>query len=488
MKYISFGAFVALINLTTVIFTPAVTEAKVTLSSYSNYFYKVNDTDPTNIILYAGATNTACSSASSDSPCDSCAGLVLATGSGDLAHCNSNQIHSTLQFTVTIRADSVPSGTALMKMSVAASGGGSGGTVEPVTPRTVVANQDVSASFRWTDICAKASPDGTCARSFKAQVSVGIDTGSGVSDGQKFTISYRYVSQAGAFQTLGCNGATTYEGFCDFYVYPGDEKVFVDSQVNNASSYTVEDLSNGDSGAADASGQTFAALRVYYRDGNDFQQISPASSYTDLVFDASSGTFKTNKVTGLNNDVQYVFLTASVDQGGNVMYFVDPAAATAGSTAPVCPSDGANLCNDSSPAYYGDGRSKTQSGTPRQVLGLFDQTKCFIATAAFGSPMDEHVMMLRKFRDQILIHNPVGALFTKYYYKWSPDVAAVIAQHESLRWGSRQLLWPVIGIVYLVMNFGVLLTIVMLLTGATVLAGVVMLLRRRRIESTEASA
>ncbi len=69
---------------------------------------------------------------------------------------------------------------------------------------------------------------------------------------------------------------------------------------------------------------------------------------------------------------------------------------------------------------------------------------CFIATAAFGSYLDPHVMMLREFRDKVLMQNVFGRMFVKFYYANSPEIAHVIAQNESLRTAMRLALTPFI--------------------------------------------
>jgi hypothetical protein len=69
---------------------------------------------------------------------------------------------------------------------------------------------------------------------------------------------------------------------------------------------------------------------------------------------------------------------------------------------------------------------------------------CFIATAAFGSYLDPHVMVLREFRDKVLLKNYVGRKFVKLYYRHSPPLANSIAQNESLRTATRLALTPFI--------------------------------------------
>jgi len=76
---------------------------------------------------------------------------------------------------------------------------------------------------------------------------------------------------------------------------------------------------------------------------------------------------------------------------------------------------------------------------------------CFIAVAAFGSPMAPQVQLLREFRDRYLTTNPPGRLFVSAYYRISPPVASRIADSEVLRAITRAGLIPVIGWVSLFM-------------------------------------
>jgi Beta-propeller repeat len=69
---------------------------------------------------------------------------------------------------------------------------------------------------------------------------------------------------------------------------------------------------------------------------------------------------------------------------------------------------------------------------------------CFIATAAFGSPIAREVDTLRTFRDRVLLPHAAGRAFVAAYYRVSPSVAGVVARHESLKVVTRVLLRPVI--------------------------------------------
>jgi uncharacterized repeat protein (TIGR01451 family) len=69
---------------------------------------------------------------------------------------------------------------------------------------------------------------------------------------------------------------------------------------------------------------------------------------------------------------------------------------------------------------------------------------CFIATAAYGSMLEPRVVALRQFRDQYLERTGLGRAFIRLYYRHSPPVAAVIAEHEWLRLLVRMLLTPLV--------------------------------------------
>ena len=77
---------------------------------------------------------------------------------------------------------------------------------------------------------------------------------------------------------------------------------------------------------------------------------------------------------------------------------------------------------------------------------------CFIATAAYGSPLAREVDILRHFRDQFLLPSYIGRLFVQGYYATSPPLADFIAQHPGLKQGVRVVLWPIVKMANLTLH------------------------------------
>ena len=94
---------------------------------------------------------------------------------------------------------------------------------------------------------------------------------------------------------------------------------------------------------------------------------------------------------------------------------------------------------------------------------------CFIATAAFGHCAEPYVMILKKFRDQVLLGDPLGRSFVRFYYKVSPPIANFISQHESLKMLVRWGLIILVGIILITLKIGPLFTLGILLFLITLL-------------------
>jgi len=78
--------------------------------------------------------------------------------------------------------------------------------------------------------------------------------------------------------------------------------------------------------------------------------------------------------------------------------------------------------------------------------------ECFIATAAYGSKFEPAVVLLRQFRDEIMLTNSLGRTFVDFYYHYSPPLAKSIADSEPLKLIVRTLLTPIVAAVYLLFH------------------------------------
>jgi len=88
------------------------------------------------------------------------------------------------------------------------------------------------------------------------------------------------------------------------------------------------------------------------------------------------------------------------------------------------------------------------SNNNAEVKTLINCAKgCFIATAAYGSPLAPQVQHLRTFRDRFLMPYSLGHWFVDLYYRYSPPLAEALRQHDDLRAVVRTGLRPLISAV-----------------------------------------
>ncbi len=86
-----------------------------------------------------------------------------------------------------------------------------------------------------------------------------------------------------------------------------------------------------------------------------------------------------------------------------------------------------------------------------QKLGCLDddnpENGCFIATATFGSPFAEQVILFKEFRDKVLNRGKTGKMLIKAYYRFSPSIANKISQNAYLKTASLLVLLPLSWVV-----------------------------------------
>lgn len=127
------------------------------------------------------------------------------------------------------------------------------------------------------------------------------------------------------------------------------------------------------------------------------------------------------------------------------------------------------------------GSSSGGSSSTTSLSDTSNDSRCFIASAAYGSPFKSHVKILRNFRDVYLLPTSLGHAFVDTYYKYSPKAAAFIADHESLRAIVRIALLPAVGMSYAALHTTVAQKMLIIFLMLSLLTGGYLAIRRLKI-------
>jgi hypothetical protein len=82
--------------------------------------------------------------------------------------------------------------------------------------------------------------------------------------------------------------------------------------------------------------------------------------------------------------------------------------------------------------------------TPKREFATV--SPCFVATAAYGTPLASEIGALRRLRDRQLATNAPGRAFVALYNQHGPKLAAVIRGDDTLRAATRALLAPLVAL------------------------------------------
>lgn len=384
---------------------------------------------------YAGTGGT-CGSPSANATCNSC------TGTG-LDPCNQNSVHDGLLLNITL----VSSTTATFQNSPRVMwkfSDDQGLKDIHNTSISLASGTPFTAQIEWSALCNVASGTNQgCTDGFTKTLNIGIDNNNDGTLEEKvdFNITFAVVSAADQFSTYCPTAATSdKDGICDYTIAPGDEKVYI-----NEYAAASNDLKTSNSSVK------FNRIVLFYNEAvGDITGITNGSP--NYVLDLrnnspSEPSISDPRLTGLQNNIEYCFVLANMDQTGNISKFA-PAALTGISV----------------------GSKKKVCATPSEVVGLLDDKSCFIATATFGSNMAEEVQTFRRFRNEVLAKTSWGRAFIAKYYKYGPEAAEWISHSPTLKSLSVAILWPLLLFVKLCLWMGTIPTSLMVLIVGGVLA------------------
>jgi len=213
----------------------------------------------------------------------------------------------------------------------------------------------------------------------------------------------------------------------------------------------------------------------------NWQRVAGATAYRvhygiDSIAENAIDTadVSTFTVTGLTNGASYRFAVSALTQA---RYFIAITAfdSTTAEHESVFSPEASLLAGPVSQSN----ESTEFTAMPQLILAfppLRDEGGCFIATAAFGADWEREVMILRNFRDEILLTNAFGRWFVAQYYHLSPALADRLSEMPRARALVRALLMPAVGFAWFMTETG---TLTHTTVGLLAFATAVLVARRR---------
>lgn len=373
-------------------------------------------------IIYGGFAGAPCTDGGANTAtCNNCAAAVnaCAGGTAPLCACNSARSYNALIVTISLNHD--VAGQAIVTKT---------SSTTPVAIRNP-GNDGGTVQITWADICQNfidTTPSSDCeaagtGTSGTMRIYIDKDRDNVVdSDEQYVDVAVRILRPDPAGNDYNVFGATRTDGISNFTPYPGDGKIYIEDPETQTGSGTL------------GYGGKLTKVRVFVAEGN-MTNAHPEGGLTpeDLPVVENGTTLDNSVVDGLENDKEYYVRIASVDEANNVVQFF--------------PAAGTESCDT--------GGACTYKVTPSEVLGLLTEDfNCFVASAAYGTSMNDKLDTFREFRFKRLLPHTWGRSFVKWYYHYGPYAARYIHDKPVMRAAARAFLWPAYGFSVMTLKYG----------------------------------
>ncbi|MCB0384311.1 MAG: hypothetical protein KDD43_02885 [Bdellovibrionales bacterium] len=378
------------------------------------------------VIIYGGfaGSDTSCVS-NEDGTCNNCTVSLVA--------CNERRALVGSDLSINVKSDSAASvGPVIITTS--------DGNTQIGTDGDRVGKDTVgTVKLSWSTLCSAAfsgKAGASCATTTNpsdvATLKIGVDENDdgqlSTSEGDTIQVKVHMPVTADTIDHCNDTGATFTDGICAFTAFPGDEKVYIED-LDPTTTFP-------NSGNIQFSHARFFYSTVGFTGGVDGANPGSQFGYVDVEIETEGDEYflAKNNVDGLANGTYYFFRISMLDQAKNVAFITSDNAilfgcGKAANTLAPDPTDDANC---------------QFMARPDEVIGLLSEdVNCFIATAAYGSSLDQHLKTFRTFRRKVLLTSEWGKKFVRAYYKFGPYAARWINHHSWIKPLARGLLWPV---------------------------------------------
>lgn len=445
----------------------------ISVSGASGYDAGTGTASPT---IYGGITGDIVDCQNAYGESTACNNCIPSQPAGSEKACNTSRIHNSLVLRIEFEVVADITGPISFGHNTGGATSFSSGSFTPSPTTSLSKGSTGSVEITWGTLCGLflASADSSCpaAPGTNTNVTLYISLDSSYDTTKRIEINLNFLdpnatttSDLLGCATTGLSPTAPDDGICRFNAKPGDGKVYVDDNIT-IPNCTVK----------------FKYARFFYSNisvGDSFIDASYGSSnYVDLPFDSNCTPDGDWVIDGLTNGQVYAFRSSMVDLANNNVFLNTYDTVVTGGPEGILGAQPS--CNDADLAAVAElpgdtgfdaDTDCTFAARPGQVEGLLPEDfNCFIATAAYGTGFEPKVFTLRKFRNHFLLRNSIGKSIIKTYYKYGPAAARYIADKPLLRSLTRGALWPVWGLAWLSLQYGLLFGLSAALLGLAVTA------------------